>query len=112
LVIKKTGKRVEALFPELAGVIEPVRRLLHGIRGQGAAHDPARLLAPDEPCVLEDAQVFHEPRQRHGKGAREVSNRAAPGGKLGHHPPARRVGERGEDRVERLALILNHIVKY
>jgi len=100
LVIKKPGKRVEALFPELAGVVEPVRRLLHGIRGQGAAHDPARLLAPDEPCVLEDAQVFHETRQRHGKGARELGDRAASGGKHLHHLAARRVGERGENRVE------------
>jgi hypothetical protein len=62
LVIKKPGKRVEPLLPELAGLVKPVRRLLHRLRREGAAHHPALLLALDEPGVLEDAQMLHEPR--------------------------------------------------
>jgi hypothetical protein len=110
LVVEKPGKRIETLLPELAGVIEPVRRLLHRLRGESAAHHPALLLAPDEPGVLEDQQVLREARERHGKGTRELADRTAAGREQLHDPPAGRVGERGEDRVERLIRILNHKV--
>ena len=56
--------------------------------------------------------MLHEPRERHRKGARELGDGAAPRGERGYHLPARGIGERGEDGVERLVRILNHTVKY
>jgi len=108
LVIEKPGERVEALLPELAGLVEPVGSLLHRFRGQGAADHSALLFAPDQPRVLQDCEVLHEPWKRHREGARELGDRAAAGGERGHDLPARRVGERGENRVEGLVHILNH----
>ena len=101
-MVEKPGKRVEPLLPELARVIEPIGRPLHRLGRQGAAHHPARFLTLDEPGVLEDLQVLRETGQGHREGARELGDWTAAGGEQPHHLPARRVGERGEDRVEGL----------
>jgi hypothetical protein len=110
LLIQKPGKRVEPLLPELARMIEPVGSLLHRLRGQSAAHDPTLLLPPDKARALENLQMLHKTRERHGKGTRELADRPASGGEQLYHLPASRVGESREHRVERLVYILNHKV--
>jgi len=102
LVVQKPGERVEPLLPELAGVVEPIRRLFHRARRQRATHDPAFLFPLDEPRFLENSQVLHESRQGHRERLRKLGDRPAAAREQGHDLPARRVGERRENGVERL----------
>jgi hypothetical protein len=111
-LVQKSGERVEPLLPELAVAGEPLRGLHHGFCRKRAAHDPARLFAPDQPGALENAQVLHEAGERHREGLRQVAHRTAAAGKEFHHLAARRIRERPEHGIERTFLILNHMVQY
>jgi hypothetical protein len=101
LVVQKSGECVEPLLPELAVAGEPFRRILHGARRQGAVDHPAFLFLPDQSGVLEDAQVLHESGQRHRKRLRELGDRPAAACESVDYMPARVVGKRGENTVER-----------
>ena len=74
--------------------------------------DAARLLPPNEACILENREVLHEARERHVVRVRELAHgmRAATEGR--QHRAPRRVGQRAEHGVELRWLKVNHLVHF
>ena len=102
MLIEITGERIELLGPELLVARHPQCGFLHGRGGELATHHPPLLRPPDEPGVLEHAQVLDEAGKRHlvrvGKlGDRPLAFREG----LKHAAPGA-VGKRGEHAVELL----------
>ena len=99
--------------PEPLVFIEPTHRLLHRRCRQPAGDAAAGLGAGDQSGVAEYVEVLHHCRQRDRKGPGELADRQAVFlAKPGEQRPPRWIGERGEGAVERVRLILNHLVKY
>ena len=73
---------------------------MHRLRRQLAAHHPALLRAPDQPGVLQHAQVLEETGQRHLVLGRQLGDLAVARGERLQHVSPRAVGKRGEHRVE------------
>jgi hypothetical protein len=73
-------------------------------------HDPALFVARDQSCVFENAQMLHEPRQRHAVGIGELRDRLGAAAQLLERRATGRVGQGGEDGVEPRRVILYHKV--
>jgi hypothetical protein len=92
--------------------VEPVERLGERAAGHVHAMEPSVALADDEPGLLQHAHVARDRGRGHfqrlaqladARGtAREALDHVAPGG----------VGERREHGVERVELMVNHVVNY
>jgi len=98
-LVKQSTQRVQALFPELAVMGEPVGSLPHRHRGKRATDDPSFLDALYQARVLENAQMLHEPGQGHLELPGQLRHRKAAFHEQLDHPSARRVRERGEYSV-------------
>jgi hypothetical protein len=106
------SQRIELPFPELPVFLNPLRCVFHRLGDQPAAVHASVFPPLDQPGTLKDSQVFRHGRERHfvrrGKIAdgcfalREPSQDVAAGG----------IGKRGKRAIERLRLIVNHMVKY
>ena len=86
--------------------------MLQGRGGELAAHHPPRLGARDQAGVLQDAQVLHEPGQRHVVLLRELGHVGVAFGERLQDVAPRPVGKRPEQRVQLVVRILNHQVQY
>lgn len=111
-MIQVAGERIEALGPEFVVTRQPHGRFLHGLRRQSATHHASFLQALDQPSVLENAQVLHKAGQRHVVRLRQLGNGEGAVAQRRENLAPRGIGKRGEDRIERCILILNHKVKY
>lgn len=101
------------LGPEMLVAREPVHRVLHRGGGELAGDGTAGLAARDEPGIRQHVEMFHYRRQRHGKRLGQVADRhAVVFLQARQQSPTGRVGQCGKNPVERLFLILYHIVKY
>src|SRR5262249_28906892 len=91
---------VEALVPEAAIGLEPVRDSFER-RGLEPARTPLRLpTADDQPSPLEHLQVLRDRRQAHRKGSRQLVHRGFPESQLAQYRPPRRISESRESRTE------------
>jgi hypothetical protein len=90
---------------------DPVGGGFHGCRVDPAAMNAAVFLAGQKAGVFQDAQMLGYGGKRHRKGVGEVGDRSLPEGQPRQDRPPGRVRERGEGRVETLAIV-NHSVKY
>jgi len=108
LLIEIAGERIELLGPELLVARHPHCGFLHGRGGELAAHHPPLLRPPDEPGVLEHAQVLEETGKRHLVRAGKLRDRPVAFGERLKHAAAGAVGERGEHGIEVVVRILNH----
>lgn len=110
LLFQIAGERVEPRLPEFPVVREPFRGSAQRCGRQFAGDDAARFFPRDESGILEHAQMFDKPRQRHAERLRKLAHGTAAGGERREYAPARRVGERGEYAIKSGIVILNHIV--
>lgn len=100
-MVQEAGERIEAFGPELFIARQPHGGLLHRLGRKLAAHDTAFFRAGHEPGVLEHAQVLHEAGERHVVRLRKLAHGAPAALAQGlEHGTARRIGERGENRIE------------
>jgi hypothetical protein len=108
---EESAEPVEAVSPEFFVLFEPFAGLLHR-RGIHRAGDCASFfVAFDQPGPGEDVEMFHYRRQRHIERCCEFAHRQAlSGGEPRQHSTPRTVGQRGEDKVEAVIAILNHLV--
>ena len=104
---------IEALGPEPLVAVEPFVGFVHRLGAQPARHDAAALFPGDQPRILEDVEVLHDRRQRHGERLGEIADTDGVAvAQARQQRPPRRIGEGGERAVERGGLIVNHVVKY
>jgi hypothetical protein len=92
-------------------VLDPGLGILHGAGIERASQRAADLLAPDEACLGEDAEVLQHGRERHRERRRDLACR--PCAAVTQHVEdgaPRRVGESRERAVERWLLTVNHMV--
>lgn len=97
-------------MPEPPVAIEPVGSFLERARCERAVHDPPFFSAHHDPRASQDSEVLHESRQRHLKRPRQLARRGAARREPRDDRPPRRVGERSKDRVQGVAVIVNHKV--
>lgn len=102
LLLNERLQGVELLFPEAAMLLQPpCRRSQHPSR-QATVRHASFLHAYDQPGGLQHAEVFRDGWSGDVERLAEVAYRTfAPGQALDHCAPSR-VGERGEQQIERL----------
>ena len=105
-------ERVEALFPKLPVLLNPLRGLTDRPGVDPATVDASGLAARHEPGLLEHAQVPRDRRERHAVRLGQLAGRSLPLRQAFQHAAPNRVGQRGEDGVQRVDSIFNHRVKY
>ena len=102
------AQSVEPHIPELFVAGQPCGGLADALGRQHAAHDPALLLAGDQPGLFEHANVLHEPNERHAVRRRQFADATRPACERIKRAAAGRVGESAEHKVEFGIFILNH----
>ena len=102
---------VELARPEDLVAGQPGHRLLHGIGVQLAEDGAPGLGAGHQAGLGQHVQMLHDRRQRHGEGAREITDRQGVClAETGEQRPPGRIGESLEGTIEGRGLLLNHIV--
>jgi hypothetical protein len=109
---KVSFQGVELLFPELSALLDPCDGLAHRLRAQPAAVDAPFLVAVEQAGPFEDTQVPRDGRRRHLERRGQISDRSLAVREALQDAPPDRIGQSGEDGVERGGSILNHRVKY
>jgi hypothetical protein len=115
-LVKIAAEGIETRGPELLVTGEPHGGLLQRRRREIAAHDAPFLRARDQAGAFEHAQMLHEAGQRHAVRPCQLADAQAALVERRQHAPPCRVGQGGEDAVERgFGLViqrLNHKVQY
>src|SRR5262245_38373654 len=107
VLLERDEQLVEALValgPEGPVAGQPVRGVLERL-GLEVAEPRGRSSGPrDQAGLLEDLEVARDGRLGHREGSRELGDREVPGGlrQPRQDRPSGRVGERAEDRAERI----------
>ena len=103
---------VEALPPEVAVVLQPVRDGIELRRHQAEVAHAAVLLVFDESGVLQHREVLDDRRKRYIERVRQLAHRGGTRGQALGDRASRWVGEGTEHRIETGLPILHRSVKY
>ena len=103
---------VEPRIPELFVPGQPCGGLADALGRQHAAHRPAFLLAGDQSCFFEHANVLHEPCEGHAVRRRQIADAARSACERLERAAAGRVRERAKHKVQFSLFKLNHKVKF
>lgn len=106
------GQRVEIGLPEALVVFEVFRGALERAGHQAADDLPAAAGSRDQSGTLEHVQMARDGGPGDCKRLSQPADRGDAGAKRVEQAAASRVGQRGEDVVERAGGIINHHVKY
>ena len=112
-MVEITTERIELFGPETFVARDPHRRALHGRGIQFAANHAPFFRARDQAGGLQNGQVLHEARQRHGVRLRQLADRETAAirlRQLRQDAAARCIGQRRKDEVELGLFIVNHWV--
>jgi hypothetical protein len=93
-------------------VLDPLERAPHGRGCEPHAPHAALTLDGGEARALEHAHVLRHRGQRHVEARGELADRPFAGGEARENLAPGGVGERGERRVERVRVMVNHMVYY
>jgi hypothetical protein len=86
---------------------------LHRLGIEPASDGAAGFGALHQAGVGQHVEMLHDRRERHGERLRQRADRKVRLlGEARQQGPARRVGKRGKDAIERGGTKLNHVVKY
>ena len=111
-MLQKRAQAIEPRIPEFLVALQPRERGLERTALELTAHHAAGLAPHDEPGIFQNTEMLDESRQRHAERLGQLADRAVAVPELGEHGTPGGIGERAEDRVEPLARIVNHTVKY
>ena len=98
------------LFPKTPVVLDPGRRIPHGLGQQTAAAHSAILLAAEQASPLEHPQVLGNGGKGDAKGLGQFAHRGLAVGQVRKDGPAGGIGERRKGGIERERAIVNHMV--
>ena len=98
------------MLPKRPVLLDPLHGIAHWPGDEPAA--PHASFAPphDEPCPLEHGEVFGDRRERHVERRRQLAECRLASGQPRHDGPPRRIGQRGEDGIQRARGMVNHMV--
>src|ERR1700730_7337349 len=100
---------VEAVFPEVAIALGPIRNLPQRTRFQSTRSRLGRATARDEAGALQHLEMLGDRRLRHVERRRQLVDGRLPFRQTRENRPPRRIGEGRERRIER---ILSHSIAY
>ena len=107
LLRKEPPEAVESVLPQRAVLGDPTLGPFQAAGLEAARAHPTDLLGPDHAAVLQDLDVLHDGRERHGERLGEVADRdRAPAQPLDHRA-TRRVGQ-GPEGVVELRRVCHH----
>jgi len=109
---KVSFEGVELPLPKLSALLNPFDGIVHRPRAKPAAVDAPFFVTVEQARAFEHPQVARNRRRRHLKRSSQISDRSLAMRQPLENPAADRIGQRGEDGVERAGSILNHRVKY
>ena len=103
---------VEPGSPEPLVGIDPFSRVLQRTCIQPAVANPTFLLPRDKTRVFEDPEVLHDRRQRDIERLSQFCDRCFSFSQAGQNSTPCRIGKGGKCLIQRVRIILNHMVKY
>ncbi len=107
-----TRERVETGGPESGVLLEPAHRVPQRTGRQRHAMHPAFDGAGQQSRVFEHADVLRDRGQRDLERLGQLRHRRGPARQPRQDRAPRRVRERAEDRIQRVRVMLNHVVNY
>ena len=106
------GQSIERSLPELAIFLHPLGSLPKRFGIEAHFVNASMAPAPQQPGLLQHAQVFRDRGERHGVRFREMRHTLIAPGEMSQDTSPGGIGQSGESFVKCSRRIFNHLVNY